>query len=142
MLNEARLKMSEMPVGASLIQNPVSAAPGFCMENVYVMAGVPSIMQAMFGFVKDTLKGGAQTLSRTVSAYITEGVIAEKLTAIQNISPNVEIGSYPFIRNNRLGTSLVSRSTDAAALEHTNALIRTMLLEFTPEVTDEDLASA
>lgn len=141
MLNEARLKMAEIPVGASLIPNPVSAAPGFCMENVYVMAGVPSIMQAMFGFVKPLLKGGAKTLSRTLSAYITEGVIAEKLTQIQNKNPNVEIGSYPFIRNQRLGTSLVSRSTDEAALTTTVAQIRAMLQEFTTDITDEDLAA-
>ena len=141
MLNEARLKMTEIPVGASLIPNPVSAAPGFRMENVYVMAGVPSIMQAMFGFVKSELRGGAKTLSRTLSAYITEGTIAERLSQIQQQSPEVEIGSYPFIRNQRLGTSLVSRSTNEKALETTFQLIRTMLLEITPEVTEEDLAS-
>ncbi len=141
MLNEARLKMAEIPVGARLIPNPVSAAPGFCLENVYVMAGVPSIMQAMFGFVIPELKGGAKTLSRTLSAYITEGTIAEKLTQIQNQSPEVEIGSYPFIRNQRLGTSLVSRSTNEKALEATFNLIRNMLLEITPEVTEEDLAA-
>jgi len=140
-LNAPRLKMAEMPEGASLIPNPVSAAPGFCIENVYAMAGVPSIMQAMFDFIKPLLEGGAKTLSRTLSAYITEGVIAEKLTHIQNASPEVEIGSYPFIRNQRLGTSLVSRSTNEKALETTFRLIRTMLLEITPEVTEEDLAA-
>lgn len=139
-LNEARLKMAEIPVGASLVPNPVSAAPGFCMENVYVMAGVPSIMQAMFGFIKPQLKGGPKTLSRTLSAYITEGIIAEKLTAIQNQSPEVEIGSYPFIRNQRLGVSLVSRSTNPQALDKTFDAIHKMLLETTTEVTEEDLA--
>ncbi len=141
-LNPARLKMAEIPEGASLIPNPVSAAPGFQIENVFVMAGVPSIMQAMFGFIKPILKGGAKTHSRTLSAYITEGLIAEKLTAIQNHCPEVEIGSYPFIRNQRLGTSLVSRSTNEAALNDAFTQIKTMLLEFTPEVTEEDLAAA
>lgn len=140
-LNAARLKMADTPEGASLIPNPVSAAPGFRIGNVFVMAGVPRIMQAMFGHIKHTLKGGAKIISRTVSAYVTEGVIAEKLTAIQNASPGVDIGSYPFIRNQRLGTSLVSRGTDAAAVEATAAAIKSMLLGFTPEVVEEDLAA-
>ena len=140
-LNAARLKMADIPEGATLIPNPVSAAPGFRLENVYVMAGVPSIMQAMFDSVKHELKGGAKILSRTVSAYTTEGVIAERLTAIQHRFPEIEIGSYPFIRNQRLGTCLVSRGTDPAKLESAYQAIRNMLLEVTPEVTDEDLAA-
>ena len=140
-LNEARLKMAEMPIGATLIPNPVSAAPGFNIENVFVMAGVPSIMQAMFGSLKPQLKGGPKTLSRTLSAYITEGVIAEKLTAIQNASPEVEIGSYPFIRNQRLGTSLVCRSPNESALNQTFEQTRQMLLTLTQEVVEEDLAA-
>src|SRR5687768_12167768 len=108
-LNSSRLKMADLPEGATLIHNPVSAAPGFCMENVFVMAGVPSIMQAMFADIKHSLKGGARILSRTVSVYITEGVIAERLAAIQHAAPDIEIGSYPFMRQHRLGTSLVAR---------------------------------
>jgi len=140
-LNAARLKMAEIPVGATLIANPVSAAPGFCIENVYVMAGVPKIMQAMFDSIKHAFKGDTKMFSRTLSAFITEGVIAEKLTLIQNQCPDVEIGSYPFIKNQRLGTSLVSRSTSAEALDKAYALIKTMLLGFTEEVLDEDLAA-
>jgi molybdenum cofactor synthesis domain-containing protein len=140
-LNAARLKMADIPEGASLIANPVSAAPGFKLENVYVMAGVPSIMQAMFANIRGDLKGGAKTLSRTISAYITEGVLAEKLTAIQNNAPDVEIGSYPFMRQNRLGTSLVSRSADPARLNMVYDQIRAMLLSFTKEVVEEDLAA-
>jgi molybdopterin-biosynthesis enzyme MoeA-like protein len=140
-LNSARLKMAEIPVGGTLIANPVSAAPGFCIENVYVMAGVPNIMQAMFDSIKHTFKGDAKMFSRTLSAFITEGIIAEKLTAIQNQCPDVEIGSYPFIKNQRLGTSLVSRSTSAEALDKAYELVKTMLLGFTKEVLDEDLAA-
>ena len=140
-LNAARLKMAEIPVGATLIANPVSAAPGFCIENVYVMAGVPKIMQAMFDSIKHAFKGDTKMFSRTLSAFITEGVIAEKLTAIQSHCPEVEIGSYPFIKNQRLGTSLVSRSISAEALDKAYGLIKSMLLGFTQEVLDEDLAA-
>ncbi|NBX02725.1 MAG: competence/damage-inducible protein A [Alphaproteobacteria bacterium] len=141
-LNEARLKMAEIPVGASLIYNPVSAAPGFRIENVFVMAGVPRIMQAMFDGIKNELKGGEKTHSRTVAAYVTEGVIAAELTAIAEHFANVDIGSYPFIRNQRLGTTLIARSTDTAALDLAQAELKKMLLSFTDEVVDEDLASA
>jgi len=140
-LNAARLKMAEIPEGASLIANPVSAAPGFHLGNVYVMAGVPSIMQAMFDNIKHELKGGKKILSRTLSAFVTEGVIAEQLSQIQDQFPDVEIGSYPFVRNLRLGTSLVSRSTNATELDKVYDHIRKMLLTITPEVTDEDLAA-
>lgn len=140
-INDARMKMADIPAGARLIPNPVSAAPGFALENVYVMAGVPSIMQAMFAGLKGELRGGAKTLSKTVSAYITEGTIAARLSAIQNRYANVEIGSYPFIRQQRLGVSLVARSTDPAALASCAAEIKTMLLEYTREVVEEDLAA-
>lgn len=141
-LNAARLKMAEIPAGASLIMNPVSAAPGFRIGNVFVMAGVPSIMQAMFDNVRHELKGGSKMLSRTISAYVTEGVIAAKLTAIQDKFPEVEIGSYPFMRQQRLGTSLVSRTTSAEKLDAVYAELRNMLLGFTQDVTEEDLAAA
>jgi molybdopterin-biosynthesis enzyme MoeA-like protein len=138
-LNAARLKMAEIPVGAKLIYNPVSAAPGFIIENVFVMAGVPRIMQAMFASLKGELKGGEKTLSKTISAYITEGVIAEKLTEVQNDFPDVEIGSYPFIRHGKLGTSLVSRSTNAALLETCYNALKTMLIGFTKEIEEGEL---
>lgn len=117
-LNEARLKMAYVPEGASLIQNPVSAAPGFIMENVYVMAGVPSIMRAMFDYVKPKLKGGPIMHSHTISAFTTEGRIAQELSLIQSKFPDVEIGSYPFIQAGKLGVSLVARSLDKNELEN------------------------
>ena len=141
-LNPARLKMATTPEGASLIYNPVSAAPGFYIGNVFVMAGVPRIMQAMFGSVKSLLKGGQKTLSRATAAYVTEGVIAAQLTDIQNKFPSTDIGSYPFIKNQRLGTTLIVRTTDEKLLDAASADIKTMLLSYTQEVFDEDMAAA
>jgi len=116
-LNEARLKMADVPEGATLIDNPVSGAPGFQIGNVYVMAGVPMIMQAMLEGLRHDLVGGAPVLSRSVRAFLPEGAVAEGLGVIQDRYPDIDIGSYPFFRKGRFGTSLVLRGTDAAALE-------------------------
>lgn len=115
-LNEARLKMADIPEGASLIDNPVSRAPGFKMGNVYVLAGVPKIFQAMMDELKGSLKGGPPILSRTVTCDLPEGKIASGLAAIQARYREVEIGSYPYFRAGLFGTSLVLRSRDQAAL--------------------------
>jgi molybdenum cofactor synthesis domain-containing protein len=140
-LTPGRLKMADIPATATLIANPVSAAPGFCMQNVYVMAGVPSIMQAMFNGIKHGLQGGPKMLSRTLSAYVTEGIIAEALTAVQANNPHVEIGSYPFIRQQRLGVSLVARATDSALLDTTYSQLKHMLQGFTAEIEENDPAA-
>jgi molybdenum cofactor synthesis domain-containing protein len=116
-LNEARLKMAETPEGAELIDNPVSVAPGFRVENVYVLPGVPKIMQAMVEGLLPRLRGGPPVLSRTIVVFCPEGEIAAPLAAIQARHPAVEIGSYPHMRFERFGTSLVFRGTDAAALD-------------------------
>ncbi len=113
-LNAARLKMAEMPEGATLIHNPVSAAPGFIIGNVYVLAGVPRIMQAMFDELKHKLLGGKPIVSDSISIFVSEGMIAEDLSRIQSEFPDVEIGSYPFVQDGRLGTSLVARHESAA----------------------------
>lgn len=139
-LNEARLKMADVPEGATLISNPVSAAPGYSVENVYVMAGVPRIMQAMFDGLKSQLKGGAKVHSRTLSAYITEGVIAGALTQVQQHYPDIEIGSYPFMREGRLGTSLVARGSDVARLDKAARAIEDMLTSFDVECFTEQAA--
>jgi molybdenum cofactor synthesis domain-containing protein len=115
-LNEARLRMAHTPEGASLIINPVSRAPGFRMGNVFVMAGIPRVMQAMFDAVKHDLKGGRPMLSRTVSCHLPEGVIAKGLGEIQGRYPDLDIGSYPFYRRGEFGTSLVLRGRDGARL--------------------------
>jgi molybdenum cofactor synthesis domain-containing protein len=126
-LNEARLKMGYVPAGATLIDNPVSAAPGFCVKNVYVMAGIPSIMRAMFDGIKGKLKGGAPTLSLTVSAAVTEGIIATQLSEIQKKYAEVDIGSYPFIKDGKLGVSIVLRGLDLATLEKAASEVRVLL---------------
>jgi len=129
-LNAARLTMADLPVGAALIDNPVSAAPGFRLGNVYVLAGVPVILQAMFETLAGGLAGGAPMVSRTVSSYLTEGTVANAVAAVQRAHPEVEIGSYPFLRRGRLGTSLVVRGPDPgrvdAAAEALIAVVRTL----------------
>jgi molybdenum cofactor synthesis domain-containing protein len=129
-LNEARLRMAHTPEGASLIINPVSRAPGFRMENVFVMAGIPRVMQAMFDAVKHDLKGGRPMLARTVSCHLAEGVIAKGLGEIQNHYPDLDIGSYPFYRRGEFGTSLVLRGRDGARLaagtEEVIALVKSL----------------
>ncbi|HLN24016.1 MAG TPA: molybdopterin-binding protein [Patescibacteria group bacterium] len=115
-LNEARLRMANIPQGAALIDNPVSHAPGFVLSNVYVMAGVPRIMQAMFDGIRHGLKGGARMLSKSVTIFAGEGVIATGLAALQNRYPALEIGSYPFTRDGGYGTVIVVRGTDAAMI--------------------------
>ena len=115
-LNEARLRMAHTPEGAALIVNAVSRAPGFRMGNVFVMAGIPRVMQAMFDAVKHDLKGGRPMLSRTVSCHLPEGVIAKGLGEIQGRYSDLDIGSYPFYRRGEFGTSLVLRGRDEARL--------------------------
>ncbi len=115
-LNEARLRMAHVPEGAVLIDNPVSRAPGFRIGNVFVMAGVPRIMQAMFDGIKHSLIGGAPMLSRTVTSGLPEGVLAKGLEQLQARYPDFDVGSYPYYRRGGFGTSLVVRGTDAARL--------------------------
>ena len=126
-LNEARLSMADMPKGATLIENPVSMAPGFQYENVFVMAGIPSVMQAMFESVKYKLTGGAPINSRTVSAFLGEGVIAQGLGELQERYPDLEIGSYPFFRSRRFGISLVVRGTDTGRLDQAAAELKDLI---------------
>ena len=116
-VNPARMKMAETPEGAELIDNPVSVAPGFTIGNVHVLPGVPSILQAMWPGLKPRLKGGATVRSRTITVLCPEGEIAKPLGEIQASHPTVEIGSYPFMRQDRFGTSLVLRSVDQAAID-------------------------
>lgn len=136
-LNEARLKMANIPESAQLIDNPVSAAPGFYIGNIYVMAGVPRIMQAMFDSIKHTLIGGAPMQSKAISLYLTEGVIAKGLGDIQQRFQQVEIGSYPFIRNGRLGTSLVLRCQNTQDLEEAYQVLFSWLNTLGGEFADE-----
>lgn len=116
-LNSARLKMAQFPEGYELIDNSISSAPGFRVENVFVMAGIPSIMQAMFTAAKPLLKVGNTIYSKELSAYVSESKIADFLTSLQNEYPDTDIGSYPFSKDGRYGTSLVIRGTDKNMIE-------------------------
>ena len=136
-LNAARLRMAHVPVGAELINNPISKAPGFRMENVYVMAGVPMIMQAMFQGIKHQLVGGRPMVSRSVGGYIPEGTIAKVLGEIQGDFPNTDIGSYPFLREGKLGTTLVVRGENADEVNQASERIRTTITDQGRDVIED-----
>ena len=104
--------MAMAPVGAKLIYNPISGAPGFILENVYVMAGIPEIMRAMLDGVLASLRHGAPILAKTVRCFLGESVIADGLAEIQNNHPEIEIGSYPFWNHGSFGASIVMRGTN------------------------------
>jgi molybdenum cofactor synthesis domain-containing protein len=121
--NEARLRMARIPEGAKLIPNSISAAPGFVVKNVFVMAGVPSILQAMMDEVVKTLPAARPLLSATIEANRGEGEIAAPAASVQAAHPAVRIGSYPYHDGARFTTRLVLRSRDETALaEATRAM--------------------
>ncbi len=129
-LNEDRLRMARMPQGAQLIDNPVSGAPGFIVDNVYVMAGVPRIMQAMLDVVMPSLPTGPVMASvSTVVLDLGEGDIATPLRELQARWPSVDIGSYPGRVDGRFRVELVARSADDAALASAHAELRSLLAE-------------
>ena len=127
-LNEARLRMARIPRGAALVKNKVSGAPGFWIGNVIVMAGVPSIMQAMVDEVAPKLKTGAKLLSETIRADAKEGDVGTELGAIAKANPDTIIGSYPFF-DEKLGpnTNIVVRSRDAQKLQAAKGAVEDML---------------
>ena len=126
-LTEARLKMALIPKGATLIPNPVSAAPGFILENVHVMAGVPRIMQAMFDNVIVMLRGGEPVLSNTIVCSIPESELAGDLGKLQEKYPSIDIGSYPNFRSGGLSLSVVMRSVDSAVLKQATLELITII---------------
>jgi molybdenum cofactor synthesis domain-containing protein len=111
-LNEARLRMAHVPDGASLIDNPMSPAPGFKIENVYVLAGIPSVARAMFGTLIPELGSGQAIHSANVDVFLPEGDIARPLATVAQSFPSLDVGSYPFSRDGRFGANLVVRGTD------------------------------
>jgi molybdenum cofactor synthesis domain-containing protein len=131
--NEARMRMARVPEGASLIENPVSKAPGFQIGNVFVMAGVPKIMHAMMEDVAKRLTPGVPMQSRQVEFLGGEGDAAKPLGEIQKAFPGVVIGSYPFQAPDGFATNLVLRSRDADALEQAFAAVRRMARELTEQ---------
>lgn len=123
-LNEARLRMARIPVGASLIDNPVSKAPGFTFKNVHVMAGVPSIFQAMTASVLPSLTGGQPLISQTYRIERGEGDIAAPLGALAEAFPELSIGCYPFQKDGLFGANVVIRGTDSGMLDQAMAQLK------------------
>jgi molybdenum cofactor synthesis domain-containing protein len=115
-MNAARLRMARIPEGAALIDNPISAAPGFTIGNVHVMAGVPTIFQAMVASVLPRLTGGAPLLSQSLRINRGEGDIAGPLTDLAARYPDLSFGSYPFMQNGVYGANIVVRGADGAAV--------------------------
>ena len=136
--NEGRQKMSKMPVTAKLILNPTSGAPGFNVENVFCLPGVPSILQSMLGGLKNSLVGGKPILSETINLRTVESEIAKSLTYVQNQNKDVEIGSYPFFRAGKLGVSIVIRSTDKVKIDKCNSEIIAFVKEKNIEVVESE----
>jgi len=126
-LTPARLRMARIPAGADLVPNAVSKAPGFRIENVIVMAGVPSIMQSMLDAVAPSLATGQKMLSETIDAGLPEGAVAEPLGAIAKANPDAIIGSYPTFDGTRYTTRLVVRSRDAGRLAAVSAEVANMV---------------
>lgn len=126
-VNDARLKMADVPEGASLVENPVSTAPGFRIGNVFVLAGVPVIARAMFEALAPGLVGGPPVVSRTVVCGIPEGDFAADLALVQGRHPSVSIGSYPHFRAGKVGVSLVVRGTDPVAVDAATAEVDAMV---------------
>ena len=124
-------------MGASLVENPISKAPGFRVENVYVLAGIPAICQAMFHSLKHELVGGDPVRSVAISVYLGEGALAKGLTALQEKYFDVDLGSYPFYREGRIGTSIVARSQAQNQLEAAADDIRRMMRELNGEPIDD-----
>jgi len=139
-LTPARLRMTRMPVGAALIDNPVSVAPGFSVENVYVMAGVPQIMQGMLDQVLPDLRSGRKILSRTLRVSAKEGDIADVLGEVQALFSDIAIGSYPFHVDNRFGVNVVFRGPDGDRIEATSRQVQAQLAarEIVADVPGED----
>jgi len=127
--NEARQKMAIIPTNSSLIDNPVSAAPGFKIENLFVFAGVPKIMQGMFNTILNDLIGGVKLKSKTVSSNIGEGLIAKDLERIEKKFKNVKIGSYPYFKPGNFGTSIVLRSESEIILNQASETVLSTIIK-------------
>ena len=134
--NEGRQKMVWMPENANLILNPTSGAPGFYVENVFCLPGVPSILKSMLGGLTNSIVGGEPILSLTISLRTVESEIANSLTKVQSDNQDVEIGSYPFFQAGKLGVSIVIRSEDQSKIDNCNSQILKFVDEKNIEVVD------
>jgi molybdenum cofactor synthesis domain-containing protein len=126
-INEARLRMTNTPEGATLVENGISVAPGFQVENVYVMAGVPQVAHAMIDWLAPRLEGGKPVLTKTLVCSLGEGNMAAGLSDIQDRYSEIDIGSYPFYETGNYGTSIVLRHTDEKKLENAGAEVAELM---------------
>ena len=134
--NEGRQKMVWMPEKAELILNPTSGAPGFSVENVFCLPGVPSILKSMLGGLKNKIVGGEPILSHTISLRTVESEIANSLTKVQDLNKDVEIGSYPFFHAGKLGVSIVLRSENQSKINTCNSQILEFVKQKKIEIVD------
>tara|TARA_B110001452_G_scaffold37041_1_gene28304 strand:+ start:3300 stop:4049 length:750 start_codon:yes stop_codon:yes gene_type:complete len=134
--NKGRQKMVWMPENANLILNPTSGAPGFNVENVFCLPGVPSILKSMLGGLTNIIVGGDPILSHTISLRTVESEIADSLTKVQKDNKDVEIGSYPFFQAGKLGVSIVIRSENKSKIDNCNLQILKFVNEKKIEIVD------
>ncbi len=134
--NDGRQKMAWMPEKANLILNPTSGAPGFNVENVFCLPGVPSILKSMLGGLTNNIVGGEPIKSLTISLRTIESEIANSLTKVQNDNQDVEIGSYPFFHAGKLGVSIVIRSENQSKIDKCNSQILKFINEKNIEIVD------
>jgi len=134
--NEGRQKMAWMPTNANLIYNPTSGAPGFNVENVFCLPGVPSILKSMLGDISHKLVGGEPILSQTINLRTVESEIAKALSIVQDNNKDVDIGSYPFFRQGKLGVSIVLRSENQSKIDDCNSQILKFVKQKKIEIVD------
>lgn len=135
-ISDARLRMTMIPEGARLIKNPVSIAPGFQMENVFVLAGIPVVMQAMLLDVEARIEGGQQMLSKAVHVYEGESHFAEILAEVEQAFPSVSLGSYPFFRHKEFGANFVLRSQVKADIDQALHMLKRKITQIGKEYFD------
>lgn len=131
----SRMRMARIPRGGGLIDNPLGP-PGFFIDNVYVMAGIPRVMQQMVDSLQGKLRGGAPVRSRSVTAYLAESQVARRLGQIQQQFEDIDLGSYPFHRDDRYGTTLVMRGTDETGLDAMLEQVKRMIVDLGGEPLD------
>ena len=139
--NEARRKMARIPEGADLIDNPISAAPGFILGNVFVLAGVPAILRAMVDTIDDALPGGVKAHRLGVHTDLGEGTVAAGLERIESAHPGTSIGSYPWFKPGAFGTVLVVTGLERAAVEKAAGEVLALVEELGGAGTVEEVTS-
>lgn len=137
-ITDARLKMADIPVGAELIYNPISGAPGFQLQNVFVLPGVPKIMQAMFEGITERLVAGPAILTSSIVTDLREGKIADGMSLLQEEYPSISIGSYPFFKDRRFGVNIIMRGTDDGELQELTYAMKEMLKLLGGKILDDD----